>query len=256
MTSLHHRAKVTPFGQTVRRALPERRRPTRGGDSVYHLGLNHNYPIAALSSPRRPLLAVCTAEEGTSMHQIRLPSLRPIPATTRVTRRLLTRSSTSRRRLPVACCGSSSARSIYPTCEVFPVRHHKTLIFSNRNADVSLLAAYSPTTRAIVSPLSFTLAQRHVHIRAGMAANGIRSISSSPSNSSLRQRQQTGKEAAHDHDHNHSHEHSHSIFGHTHSHGEEGHSHDAEQIVAALQGSGERSTPILAMTQTDHGIPL
>ncbi|KAH6914065.1 mitochondrial iron ion transporter [Coprinopsis sp. MPI-PUGE-AT-0042] len=78
-----------------------------------------------------------------------------------------------------------------------------------------------------------------------MAANGTRSISSTPNNSSLRQRQKNGgKEAAHDHDHGHSHEHSHSLFGHSHSHGEEGHSHDAEQIVAALKGSGDRGSRI------------
>lgn len=38
----------------------------------------------------------------------------------------------------------------------------------------------------------------------------------------------------HDHD---EHTHSHSIFGHSHSHAEE-HTHDAEQIIAALKGSG------------------
>ncbi|KAF9566697.1 CDF-like metal transporter [Agrocybe pediades] len=46
----------------------------------------------------------------------------------------------------------------------------------------------------------------------------------------------------HDHD-EHSHSHSHSIFGHSHSHGEE-HTHDAEQIIAALQGSGDRGSYI------------
>jgi hypothetical protein len=43
----------------------------------------------------------------------------------------------------------------------------------------------------------------------------------------------------HAHEHNHDHTHSHSLFGHSHSHGEEGHSHDAEQIIAALKGTGE-----------------
>lgn len=47
-----------------------------------------------------------------------------------------------------------------------------------------------------------------------------------------------------EHDHSHSHSHSHSIFGHSHSHGEEGHSHDAEQIIAALKGSGDRGSQI------------
>lgn len=46
-----------------------------------------------------------------------------------------------------------------------------------------------------------------------------------------------------EHDHSHSHSHSHSIFGHSHSHGEEGHSHDAEQIIAALKGSGVYKLP-------------
>ena len=44
----------------------------------------------------------------------------------------------------------------------------------------------------------------------------------------------------HDHnlpDHDEAHSHSHSIFGHSHSH-EAGHTHDAEQIIAALEGSG------------------
>lgn len=55
------------------------------------------------------------------------------------------------------------------------------------------------------------------------------------------------KEPAHDHAHEHNHEHdhdhdehshSHSLFGHSHSHGPEAHTHDAEQIIAALKGSG------------------
>lgn len=47
----------------------------------------------------------------------------------------------------------------------------------------------------------------------------------------------------HSHDHGEEHTHSHSIF-HSHSHGEEGHSHDAEQIIAALKGSGDRGSQI------------
>ncbi|KAF9481549.1 mitochondrial iron ion transporter [Pholiota conissans] len=47
----------------------------------------------------------------------------------------------------------------------------------------------------------------------------------------------------HDHDSEHEHTHSHSIFGHSHSHGEE-HTHDAEQIIAALKGSGDRGSYI------------
>lgn len=47
------------------------------------------------------------------------------------------------------------------------------------------------------------------------------------------------KEIDHDmHDNEHSHTHSHSIFGHSHSHGD-AHTHDAEQIIAALKGTGE-----------------
>ena len=43
----------------------------------------------------------------------------------------------------------------------------------------------------------------------------------------------------HEHGSDHEeHTHSHSIFGHSHSHGEEGHTHDAEQIIAALKGTG------------------
>jgi hypothetical protein len=56
------------------------------------------------------------------------------------------------------------------------------------------------------------------------------------------------KEPAHDHEHNHEHSddhdehsHSHSLFGHSHSHGPEAHTHDAEQIIAALKGSGTLS---------------
>ncbi|KAF9529393.1 cation efflux family-domain-containing protein [Crepidotus variabilis] len=49
---------------------------------------------------------------------------------------------------------------------------------------------------------------------------------------------------AHEHDqHEHEHSHSHSLFGHSHSHGEE-HTHDAEQILAALKGSGDRGSYI------------
>lgn len=57
------------------------------------------------------------------------------------------------------------------------------------------------------------------------------------------------KEAAHDHTHEHNHDHdhapdheehshSHSLFGHSHSHGPEAHTRDAEQIIAAIKGSG------------------
>ncbi|KJA29051.1 hypothetical protein HYPSUDRAFT_128449 [Hypholoma sublateritium FD-334 SS-4] len=49
----------------------------------------------------------------------------------------------------------------------------------------------------------------------------------------------------HEHDADHEeHTHSHSIFGHSHSHGEEGHAHDAEQIIAALKGTGDRGSYI------------
>ncbi|PPQ79941.1 hypothetical protein CVT25_003013 [Psilocybe cyanescens] len=50
--------------------------------------------------------------------------------------------------------------------------------------------------------------------------------------------------AGEDHGHDDAHSHSHSIFGHSHSHGEEGHSKDAEQIIAALKGSGDRGSYI------------
>ncbi|EAU91204.2 mitochondrial iron ion transporter [Coprinopsis cinerea okayama7 len=65
-------------------------------------------------------------------------------------------------------------------------------------------------------------------------------------NGSLRQRQGNGRAAAHDHEDDHTHSHSHSIFGHSHSHGDHGHSHaqDAEKIIAALKGSGDRGSQI------------
>ncbi|KAI0666531.1 cation efflux family-domain-containing protein [Trametes maxima] len=70
--------------------------------------------------------------------------------------------------------------------------------------------------------------------------------------------QSNGKEpehpaaSAHDHDHpstshSHSHSHSHGIFDtlvHTHDHGEDGHGKDAEQIVQALKGQGDRGSRI------------
>ncbi|EIN11789.1 hypothetical protein PUNSTDRAFT_50649 [Punctularia strigosozonata HHB-11173 SS5] len=55
---------------------------------------------------------------------------------------------------------------------------------------------------------------------------------------------------AHHHDHEHDHEHgdhshSHSIFSkHVHSHGEEGHDATAEEVIKALQGSGDRGSRI------------
>ncbi|KAF5380561.1 hypothetical protein D9615_004483 [Tricholomella constricta] len=51
----------------------------------------------------------------------------------------------------------------------------------------------------------------------------------------------------HDHDHEHStsHSHSHSLFGHSHANGEEhSHSHGTEQIIAALEGQGDRGSRI------------
>ncbi|RDB25421.1 Mitochondrial metal transporter 2 [Hypsizygus marmoreus] len=50
----------------------------------------------------------------------------------------------------------------------------------------------------------------------------------------------------HDHDDEHetSHSHSHSLFGHSHSNGHEGHSHGTEQIIAALEGQGDRGSRI------------
>ncbi|KAH9858576.1 cation efflux family-domain-containing protein [Lenzites betulinus] len=53
--------------------------------------------------------------------------------------------------------------------------------------------------------------------------------------------------AAHPHTHSHSHSHSGGIFStlvHRHDHGEEGHEKDAEQIVQALQGQGDRGSRI------------
>ncbi|KAL0571153.1 mitochondrial metal transporter [Marasmius crinis-equi] len=56
-------------------------------------------------------------------------------------------------------------------------------------------------------------------------------------------KEQNGNGSA-NHDHDHSHSHSHSIFGgHSHSHGEDDH-HGTEQIMAALQGSGDRGSQI------------
>ncbi|KAF5321204.1 hypothetical protein D9619_001880 [Psilocybe cf. subviscida] len=63
------------------------------------------------------------------------------------------------------------------------------------------------------------------------------------------------KEPAHDHTHEHNHDHdhapdheehshSHSLFGHSHSHGPEAHTRDAEQIIAAIKGSGDRGSYI------------
>ncbi|KAI0743396.1 cation efflux family-domain-containing protein [Daedaleopsis nitida] len=57
---------------------------------------------------------------------------------------------------------------------------------------------------------------------------------------------------SHDHDHDHgshlhSHSHSHGFFGslmHSHSHGEGGHEKDAEQIVQAFKGRGDRGSQI------------
>ncbi|KAK7053352.1 mitochondrial metal transporter [Paramarasmius palmivorus] len=46
-----------------------------------------------------------------------------------------------------------------------------------------------------------------------------------------------------EHDHE-EHTHSHSLFGHSHSHGEDEHSHGTEQIMAALQGKGDRGSQI------------
>ncbi|KAL0072445.1 mitochondrial metal transporter [Marasmius tenuissimus] len=50
-------------------------------------------------------------------------------------------------------------------------------------------------------------------------------------------------EHEHEHDHDHDHAHSHSLFGHSHSHGEHD-NHGTEQIMAALQGSGDRGSQI------------
>lgn len=187
-----------------------------------------------------------------TMHQIRF--LRRIPATSGLPSPHPPRSTTlshSRRGLVTFGSSSSPAKSLYPTCEVIPVKCFNRLLF--RIADVSLVPAFNPTNRVAISPLSFPFTSRHLHTRAGMAANGTRSISSTPTNSSLRQRQKNGgKEAAHDHDHGHSHEHSHSLFGHSHSHGEEGHSHDAEQIVAALEGSGALSLAFDSLPTSDR----
>jgi len=58
-----------------------------------------------------------------------------------------------------------------------------------------------------------------------------------PANGKTESHRHDQHEHDHAHDHDHEHTHSHSIFGHSHSHGEE-HSHDAEQIIAALKGSG------------------
>ncbi|CAA7259130.1 unnamed protein product [Cyclocybe aegerita] len=68
-------------------------------------------------------------------------------------------------------------------------------------------------------------------------------MSSSKSSGPLDEQKKANGHRSHDHDHE-EHSHSHSIFGHSHSHGEDGHTHDAEQIIAALKGSGDRGSYI------------
>ncbi|KAJ3516425.1 hypothetical protein NLJ89_g1124 [Agrocybe chaxingu] len=70
-------------------------------------------------------------------------------------------------------------------------------------------------------------------------------MSSSKSSGPLDEQKKPYGHRNHDHDHDeHTHSHSHSIFGHSHTHGEEVHTHDAEQIIAALKGTGDRGSYI------------
>lgn len=59
-------------------------------------------------------------------------------------------------------------------------------------------------------------------------------------------RQRVVGEQAHDHDHDHEHGHSHGWFGHSHSHahGPEGSAEEADRLLAALKGKGDRGSNI------------
>ncbi|EGN99786.1 hypothetical protein SERLA73DRAFT_180000 [Serpula lacrymans var. lacrymans S7.3] len=97
---------------------------------------------------------------------------------------------------------------------------------SSSKAPLKVLAR-SPSLVRVLNP---GMSQRRVH------STKSKSEDEKPTNGHRKDHEHTEKAG-------HSHSHSHSIFGHSHSH-DDGHSHDAEGIVAALQGNGDRGSHI------------
>ncbi|KAI0768760.1 cation efflux family-domain-containing protein [Trametes elegans] len=99
-----------------------------------------------------------------------------------------------------------------------------------------LLSSNSATHSTIASTRMATLTSR-------------RPISTESKGKQPERHEQPGHSPTHSHDHadDHSHSHSHGIFStlvHRHDHGEEVHAKDAEQIVQALKGQGDRGSNI------------
>ena len=128
---------------------------------------------------------------------------------------------------------------------------HRRDHFSQSRANVSVLSSGTihksrvpptilphcpPARRFLRAQVNMALARSHsTHEHDAKQPN--------TQNGALKQRNVSQKpgtnQHAHEDNHDNDHAHSHSLFGHSHSHGEEGHSHDAEQIIAALKGTGE-----------------
>lgn len=114
---------------------------------------------------------------------------------------------------------------------------------------------YRPLLRAYrIKPLLKSSAPLLISPRVGMSLRRPHSTKESANNKSPSANGNGNGSSPHSHqnghkehgpEHDNEHTHSHSIFGHSHSH-DDAHTHDAEQIIAALKGTGEpRSSPCI-----------
>ena len=124
---------------------------------------------------------------------------------------------------PASCC--------YPTTRIHRAAHTSTslnvspYLFLNSTASATLRSYKGARNKVPCSNCARSSLNR---VSFSMSSRRLKS-STSPNRSSNEDRLRNGN-GVHD-------SHSHSIFGH--SHGEDGHEHGHEQIMQALQGSGE-----------------
>ncbi|KAI3618578.1 cation efflux family [Moniliophthora roreri] len=124
------------------------------------------------------------------------------------------------------------------TAPYLHVRYSLTL----RKRNVSVAFAYK--SRSKFRPSSFILSIPPSFFPLNMSSTSSLRSRQHSTNKDQSKGQKNDASTNHNQDGHEEHSHSHSLFGHSHSHGEEGHSHGTEQIVAALQGSGDRGSQI------------
>lgn len=113
-------------------------------------------------------------------------------------------------------------------------------LFSFRNS-ASASSANAESTAIVTSNTTFAL---HRKISHGTDIDTMTANASSSIRKRASAKSQNGVDASHDHS---SHDHSHGIFGHSHaghSHGAEGSAEEADRLIEALKGKGDRGSNI------------